>query len=476
MNKRKKHRLSLTALAVSLMMLTSCGTPIVDTDKIGDTNLSVLSRLDRNDSSTPAETKAPEESKPEETSKEDPESKTEPEESKPEESKPEESTPDVSTPDESKPETSQPDESIPERIDEGTGKVKAHLVCAGDNLIHDNIYVDARKADGTYDFSKCYAPCKKLMKGADIAILNQETLVTDAFPPATFPLFATPTACGDAVVDFGFNVISMSNNHVLDKGSKGLISSLDYWDTKDVVHYGAYRSEADAEQIRTKTVNGITFAFLGCVDHTNGLFLSYGEEGKVLYIVNDESTIKKLVEKADKMADVVVVSCHYGTEIMNEINAQQISFTQKLVSWGADLIIGTQAHALSTCTYLDKPDGGQAFVYYGLGNFLNTMYDADNPDGHYGKSLVGIFGSLDVVKDYDNGKKITFENVKAIPVISHYEGETWTSMWYNCKVYPYADYTDDLLAKHMMHWRSGVGRKDFERCISYIPKEFLAWE
>ena len=49
-------------------------------------------------------------------------------------------------------------------------------------------------------------------------------------------------------------------------------------------------------------------------------------------------------------------------------------------------------------------------------------------------------------------------------------------MWYNCRIYPYADYTDDLLAKHMMHWRSGVGRSDFNRCISYIPKEFLAWE
>ena len=444
-------RLKAAVLAVSLsMLLAGCGTPIVDTDKVGDSDRSVLSKLDDAEPITFDESSREDASKPDETSA-------------PDESTPDDSTPDVSTPDES---------TAP--VTPTTGTTKVHLACAGDNLIHDNIYVDAQKPDGSYDFSKCYAPCKKLIEGADIAILNQETLVNDAFPPSTFPLFSTPTACGDAVVDFGFNVISMSNNHVLDKGSAGLINSLDYWDSKDVVHYGAYRSEEDANDIKTMEVNGITFAFLGYMEHTNGIFLSDSEPGKVIYL-SQEDVIKRQVEEADKIADVVVVSCHFGTEVYNEINAMQISMSEKLVEWGADLIIGTQAHALSTCRYLDKPDGGQAFVYYGLGNFLHTMYDADNADGQYGKSLVGIFGTLDIIKDYATGD-ITIENVKAIPVISHYEGETWTSMWYNCAVYPYADYTDELLNKHMMHWRSGVGRKDFERYISFIPDEFLAWE
>ena len=31
----------------------------------------------------------------------------------------------------------------------------------------------------------------------------------------------------------GFNVVSMSNNHVLDQGEEGLISSLDYWGTAE---------------------------------------------------------------------------------------------------------------------------------------------------------------------------------------------------------------------------------------------------
>ncbi|MBR4555153.1 MAG: CapA family protein [Ruminococcus sp.] len=452
---------ALTIAAAVSVLLASCGTPIVDRDKIGDEK-TALSRVDAPASEAgkaDSSEKAPDEQSTPDSKPDDTDTSTE------------ESTPDLSTPDESIPE-----ESTPEKKPEPTsGKAVVHLSCAGDNLIHDNIYVEARKEDGTYDFSKCYARCKKLIEGSDIAILNQETLVNDAFEPSTFPLFSTPTAVGDAVVDFGFNVISMSNNHVLDKGSEGLISSLDYWDTKDVVHYGAYRDEADSEDIRIKEVNGITFAFLGYMEHTNGIYLADGEPGKVVYI-SDTETVKRQVQKADKMADVVVVSCHFGTEVYNEINAMQINFSDQLVEWGADLIIGTQAHALSTCKYLDKPDGGQAFVYYGLGNFLHTMYDADNADGQSGKSLIGIFGKLDVVKDYDNGGKITFENIKAIPVISHYEGESWDSMWYNCYVCPYGDYTDEEYNRHMMHVRSGVTRADFERYISFIPKEFLAYE
>lgn len=357
-----------------------------------------------------------------------------------------------------------------------TGKEVVHLCCAGDNLIHDNIYEEARREDGTYDFTKCYAPCRKLIEGTDVAILNQETVVNDKFEPSTFPTFSTPTADGDAVVDFGFNVISMSNNHVLDMGAEGLMASLDYWDSKGVVHYGAYRDVNDSETIRTMNVNGVTFAFLGYMEHTNGFFLDEsGQNGKVVYL-SDEDTIKRQIMEADRMADVVVVSCHYGTEVLNDLNDMQVDLTPRLVEWGADLIIGTQAHALSTCTYMDKPDGGKAFVYYGLGNFFSTMYDADNPDGQYGRAIIGIFGKLDVVKDYDNGGKISFENVKAIPVISHYEGTDWNALWYNCAVYPYGDYTDEMFARHMMYQQAGVNRSTLQNYINYIPEEFLAYE
>lgn len=341
---------------------------------------------------------------------------------------------------------------------------KCTFLCAGDNLIHDNIYKEALKNGGgkTYDFTNAYKHIAKYIKGADVAVLNQETVVTDEYEPSTYPVFCSPTAVGDKVVDMGFNVISMSNNHVLDKGADGLISSLDYWDSKNVVHYGAYRDEADSENIRTLEKNGIKFAFLGYMEHTNGIFLE-GDKGKVIYL-KEEDKIKEQIQKADKMADVVVVSCHFGTEISNELNAQQIELAPKLVEWGADIIVGTQAHTISTCDYIEKPDGGKAFCYYGLGNFFSTMYDT--------KSLVGIIGKLTVEKNPDSGE-ITIKNPKAIPIISHFEAYSYNSDWFNCTVYSYKNYTDELFAKNFVE---GFTRQSVEQCLSYIPKKYLSIE
>lgn len=312
------------------------------------------------------------------------------------------------------------------------------LVCVGDNLIHDNIYNEALKLGGgeTYDFTQAYEHVTKYIENTDIAIVNQESLVTDIAEPSSFPCFASPVAVGEKLVDMGFNVISMSNNHVLDWGEEGLINSLDYWDSKNVLHYGAYRSQEDADNTRTMEVNGITFAFLGYTEHTNVTL--EGDGAQVIYL-QEEEKIKAQIEQADKLADVVVVSCHYGTEISNELDYWQVNLTPKLAEWGADLIIGTQSHTVSTCGFIDRSDGSQAFVYYGLGNFISTMYDT--------KSLVGIVGKLNVIKDPDTGD-ITFENVKAIPIITHFEADSYDGDWYNCTVYPYAEYTDELFARN----------------------------
>ena len=202
------------------------------------------------------------------------------------------------------------------------------------------------------------------------------------------------------------------------------------------------------------------------MEHTNGLSLPAGSKGVVVKL-SEEEKVKAQVQKADKMADVVVVSCHYGTEISNELNNQQKYITPKLVEWGADLIIGTQAHALSTCEYLDKKDGSKAFVFYGLGNFLNTMASKN--------SVIGLMGKLNVVKDKNSGK-ISFENVKCVPVISHFEGTSWEGEWTNCTIYPYSKYTDELFAKNYNRIE-GFNRAYVDSILKkYVPKQFLSIE
>ena len=135
----------------------------------------------------------------------------------------------VSDTDESKPsdDTSESDPTDPSSEEPSQEpSYKVSLLCVGDNLIHDNIYLEAEKKSGQkgkYDFTDAYKPIESYIKGNDLAIINQETIVTDVVPPTSYPTFASPKAVADKVKSLGFNAVSMCNNHVLDKGDAAAV-------------------------------------------------------------------------------------------------------------------------------------------------------------------------------------------------------------------------------------------------------------
>ena len=339
-----------------------------------------------------------------------------------------------------------------------------HLVCAGDNLIHSSIYKQAKRraeANGEdgYDFDYVYEKVEKYLDGADIAILNQETIVTDELEPSDYPRFCSPADLGEKMIEMGFNAFSLSNNHILDRGEEGLLATLRFWDSHEgIILYGAYRDEEDMNNIRTMEVNGVTFAFLGYMEHTNGLSLPSDSECKITYF-DELDLIEQQVRRADEIADVVIVSAHYGKETINEQTQTQLDLTQKLVEWGADLIIGTQPHTAQGMEYIQKPDGSNAFVFYCLGNFVSAQ--------SYELTMVGILGDLDIVKNMDTGE-VTIENVKAIPIITQY-GYNYS----NIHIEPYATYTEEMLEDHGC---DGFDQDTIDYVLSFIPEEFLAIE
>jgi len=82
---------------------------------------------------------------------------------------------------------------------------------------------------------------------------------------------------------------------------------------------------------------------------------------------------------------------------------------------------------------------------------------------------------MNVIKDKATGK-ISLENVKCIPVISHFEGQSYEGEWTNCTIYPYAKYTDELFAKNYVR-ADGFNRAYVDSILAkYVPKEFLSIE
>ena len=272
-------------------------------------------------------------------------------------------------------------------------------------------------------------------------IINQETLICgDGFEVSGSNFnFNSPVEVGDAVVGMGFNVITMCNNHLLDKGESGLNGCLNYWDQKmqqypDILACGVYRDYVDMQQhIRTKEFNGKTVAFLSYTENTNGYSLPDNSELEIVY-TSQEDIIQQQIAAAKEIADVVVVTCHWGVEDTYNVTDGVKALAQKIIDWGGDVIIGTHPHVAQTMEYLTRPDGTQGFVFYSLGNFISAQTDNMN--------LIGELADFNIVAKEDGS--VTIEDVKVSPVITQFDDGRES----NLRLYPYSMYTDELAAQH----------------------------
>lgn len=330
-----------------------------------------------------------------------------------------------------------------------------NIVAVGDNLVQTPVYETAleQSEDGTtYDFSYCYENIAPLIDG-DINIINQETLICgEGFEvTGTNYNFNSPEELGDALIDLGFDVITICNNHVLDKGETGLNSCLSYWDERmetysDVLVTGIYRDYADLQNIRTKEVNGKTIAFLSYTENTNGYSLSDSSDLEIIY-TSEEDVIQSQIEAANEIADAVIVTCHWGNEDTYTVTDGQKELAQEIIEWGADVIVGTHSHVPQTMEYITRTDGTQGFVFYSLGNFISGQTDNFN--------LVGELADFDLV--FDENGDVTVENIQVSPVITHYEaGRT------NVRLYPYSAYTDELISEHGLPYASASTGESYQ--------------
>ena len=294
------------------------------------------------------------------------------------------------------------------------------FAAVGDNLIHSSIYKQANERAGGegYDFTYAYENIVKIIRSADVAVINQETLIcNDVFEPSTYPMFNSPAALGDHMLDIGFDVFTIANNHTLDKGTDGLSACLDYWDGKDAVVCGAYRNAEDRDNIRTAEFEGITFSFLSYTESLNGLRLPQGSP-LIIGDSNDVDTMISEIKKAKEISDVCIVALHWGVENSDIISDWQRSVAKQLSEAGADIIIGNHPHVLRDIEEIEREDGTITLCAYSLGNFISAQ--------SVGQNLIGGILEFDVSLRMDENAteadKPIIGNIELIPIVTHYEG------------------------------------------------------
>lgn len=304
------------------------------------------------------------------------------------------------------------------------------LFMVGDALLHGAVNYAASTDEG-YDYSGMLDSLLPILSGYDLKYYNQETILGgDDLGISSYPRFNTPQAFGDYMIDdLGFNMVSLANNHTLDMGEAGIRNSLAYWQQKKVFLAGCNESAQDEQKINVYELNNISFAFLSYTYGTNGLVAPQGKE----YLVNvyDEETLKNDISSAKELADVVIVSMHWGEEYQHDPNDEQQRLAKLIADSGADIIIGSHPHVIQPVAWIDD-----TIVYYSLGNLISAQDSLP--------SLIGMMGSVKITKSVIDGEvDIEISQPKADLLYTYY-----TNDYSFFKVYTFDELNDDILPEH----------------------------
>lgn len=281
------------------------------------------------------------------------------------------------------------------------------LLATGDMIAHDSINANAKKADGSYDYGALMADMKPFFAKGDVNFCNQATPAGgESFGITGYPSFNAPVAFPRGIEDVGCNLINLGTNHTNDKGQALVDATVAAWDDRDAIVAGANRSQEEQDKPRIVQVKGMKIAFVAYTDYTNSpLPNNYG--------VNrySDAFAEQQIKAVLNESDFVIVSMRWGTEYSPNINPRQEEVAQKLANYGADVIFGHGPHAMQPVKLLKGSNDRDVYVWYSLGNFLNSQLDAE--------TLIGGFASMDI--DLAS-KKVT--KAGFMPVYQHYE---WTA-------------------------------------------------
>lgn len=204
-----------------------------------------------------------------------------------------------------------------------------------------------------------------------------------------------------AIADSGINLISVASNHTLDHGADAFLETIDKLREKGVKVIGGGKNIKEARTPALFESDDAKIAILGY----NAIIQPQWEAHEdwpgqaplkvktfyeqvdwqagtppriwTLAVEEDVKAIEKDVAETRKIADIVVVSIHWGVHHMPDPAMYQVEVAHRVIDAGADLLLGHHTHRLNPIEkYKDK------YIFYGLGNFA-FEHTKDNKDPYF---------------------------------------------------------------------------------------------
>ena len=266
----------------------------------------------------------------------------------------------------------------------------------------------AKAGRDSFDFRPMFDSVKKYFSASDLTFGNLETTISGKEKKYSgYPLFNSPDSFLSAIKDAGFNVLFTANNHTLDRGTQGILRTLNKIHENGMSSIGTYKSEQDRDSIKIFSVKGIKIAVLAYTYGLNGNYLPPNKKFMVSLI--DTSLIRKNIESARREnSDIVLVYFHFGEEYRRKPNSYQKEIAAYAEKCGADIIVGSHPHVIQPIEFfpISANKNSEGLIAYSLGNFISNQ--------RWRYSDAGVILNIEIAKSKSTGET-RLSNVTFVP-------------------------------------------------------------
>lgn len=220
----------------------------------------------------------------------------------------------------------------------------------------------------------------------DLSIVNLECPATTIVDPSGSPAFRCAPDALAAMRSAGIDVANQANEHVTDQGSAGMLDSIRRLRAAGIAAVGAGANAASAIAPAIFERDGWTIAVVGIgqVTAQPATASSAGTAGQ------DLASALAGIRAAAEVADVVVVTIHWGVDGDTQPRSAQIDQAKQMVAAGADVIFGHHAHRLQPLRIVDG-----APVFFSLGNLVWAAFSDGSTTTGIGRVTIAPDGTID---------------------------------------------------------------------------------
>ncbi len=214
--------------------------------------------------------------------------------------------------------------------------------------------------DYTYPFQLIH----ETLAAADLTFANLECPVSDQGKEKghRYSFRADPKVL-EGLLAAGIDVVSVANNHMYDWGPEALVDTVRRLREAGIRPVGAGANDLEAHYPQLVQVGDLRLAFLTYVEIEPRYATAAPGKPGVAWL--DPERVLADIRFARPLADLVIVSPHWGVEYAPKPNRARVDLAHRIIDAGADLLVGTHPHVIQP---VEEYNGRS--IAYSLGNFI----------------------------------------------------------------------------------------------------------